>query len=94
MEYLEAAAQITVLASFLAAAFSYAVLQPRNAETRRLKEAIDRLSAKLDRIDERLRAHEIGITERITEVEQRVKSAQHRLDTVEKRLGIQRGDGE
>lgn len=92
MEYLETAVQITVIASFIAAAFSYIVLQPRNEVNQRLKEAIDRLTIQLDKFDERQRAMEIRIAERLTDIEQRARSAHHRLDVIDERLNIQRGD--
>lgn len=92
MEYLEPAVQITIIVSFVAAAFSFAVLQPRNEINRQLKESIDRLTRQIDKFEERQREMEIRIAERITEVDQRSKSAHHRLDIIDERLNIQRGD--
>lgn len=86
MEYLGTAAQVTIILSFFGAAFSYMILRPLNASINELKASIDKLSSKFERADERQRSLEV----RVAEIDQRARSAHHRMDVINSRLGIHR----
>ena len=80
MEWLGTAAQITIILSFFGAAFSFVILRPLQSSMTELKSSIDKLSAKFEKADERHRSLEV----RVEGIDQRARSAHHRLDTISK----------
>jgi DNA-binding transcriptional MerR regulator len=86
MEWISTAAQITIILSFFGAAFSFMILKPLNTAIKELKEAIDKLSAKFERVDERQRLLEV----RVAELDQRTKSLHRRVDVIDTHLGVDR----
>lgn len=88
MDYLGTMAQITIILSFFGAAFSYMILRPLNSAITQLRESIDKLSAKFERVDERQRCLEV----RVAEIDQRARSAHHRLDVINSKIGIHHED--
>ncbi len=85
-DWLETAVQVSVFASFIGAVFSYFILKPLNASIKQLKESIDKLTAKFDKIDERQRVLEV----RVAEIDQRSRSAHHRIDVIDRHLDLTR----
>lgn len=80
MEYLGTAAQITIILSFFGAVFSFMILRPLQSSMTELKSSIDKLSSKFEKADERHRSLEV----RVEGIDQRARSAHHRLDTISK----------
>lgn len=78
MEYLEAGAQITIIMGFLGAIFSYAVLRPLNNSIIEFRTLLRELKDEIRHAEERRHALEV----RVAEIDQRARSAHHRLDTL------------
>lgn len=76
MEWLEQAAQLTVILTFLGGLFAYVVLRPLNETLKELRIAIDKLSEIQNSQNERLNRLE-GAVERI---EKAVITAHARID--------------
>lgn len=82
MSIIETATQIAAIAAVIGAAFSFAVLRPLNASITALKEAVDEMRAELK--DGRAQRQELEV--HLAEVDQSVRSAHHRLDTLEEHV--------
>ena len=78
MEILEIAVQITIIAGFLGAIFSYAILRPLNDAIVKLQSLVQELREDLRRGEDR--RHELEI--KVAEVDQRARSAHHRIDDI------------
>ena len=76
MEWVEFAGQLVVVLGFFGGAFSYVVLRPLNRSIEDLRDLINEMKADLrqSRVDQ----YEMGV--KLAEVEQRARSAHHRLD--------------
>ena len=81
MSVLATIAQIAAIAAVIGAAFSFAVLRPLNASIKALKETIDEMRAEMKEGRERRQEIEVHLAE----VDQSVRSAHHRIDTLEGR---------
>ena len=76
--------QAVVIASFVAAAFSYVVLRP-------LRATLDSLTASVAALKDELRYNQERrevMQERLAKVEAAASSAHHRLDTMDDRLNL------
>lgn len=82
MSIIETATQIAAIAAVIGAAFSFAVLRPLNASITALKEAVDEMRAELK--EGRAQRQELEV--HFAEVDQSVRSAHHRLDTLEEHI--------
>lgn len=82
MSIIEIATQIAAIAAVIGAAFSFAVLRPLNASITALKEAVDEMRAELK--EGRAQRQELEV--HLAEVDQSVRSAHHRLDTLEEHV--------
>ncbi|WP_288763898.1 hypothetical protein [uncultured Mitsuokella sp.] len=82
MSIIETATQIAAIAAVIGAAFSFAVLRPLNASITALKEAVDEMRAELK--EGRAQRQELEV--HLAEVDQSVRSAHHRLDTLEEHI--------
>lgn len=82
MSIIETATQIAAIAAVIGAAFSFAVLRPLNASITALKEAVDEMRAELK--EGRAQRQELEV--HLAEVDQSVRSAHHRLDTLEEHV--------
>ena len=82
MSIIETATQIAAIAAVIGAAFSFAVLRPLNASITALKEAVDEMRAELK--GGRAQRQELEV--HLAEVDQSVRSAHHRLDTLEEHI--------
>ena len=82
MSIIEIATQIAAIAAVIGAAFSFAVLRPLNASITALKEAVDEMRAELK--EGRAQRQELEV--HLAEVDQSVRSAHHRLDTLEEHI--------
>ena len=80
MDWLETAVQISVIAGFIGGIISYLintiVLRPLESTLTRLQVIVDKLSEQLSRTEERW--HDVD--KKVAEVDQRARSAHHRLD--------------
>ena len=80
MDWLETAVQISVIAGFIGGIISYLintiVLRPLESTLTRLQVIVDKLSEQLSRTEERW--HDID--KKVSEVDQRARSAHRRLD--------------
>ena len=80
MDWLETAVKISVVAGAIGGAISFVinslVLRPLETTLGRLQAAVDHLSEQLARAEERW--HEVDI--KLAEVDQRARSAHHRID--------------
>ena len=80
MEWLETAVKMSIVAGFIGSVISflvsYVVLRPLEATLSRLQVTVDKLGEQLTRTEERW--HELD--KHISEVDQRARSAHHRLD--------------
>lgn len=83
MGWLDTAVQFVNIMGFAGGVFTYVFLRPLNANFASLKESIDKLANKFDRIEERQR----HLEEKLIEVEQRARSAHHRIDEIKTSLG-------
>lgn len=82
MSIIEIATKIAAMAAVIGAAFSFAVLRPLNASITALKEAVDEMRAELKEGREQRQELEVHLAE----VDQSVRSAHHRLDTLEEHV--------
>ena len=82
MSIIEIATQIAAIAAVIGAAFSFAVLRPLNASITALKEAVEEMRAELK--EGRAQRQELEV--HLAEVDQSVRSAHHRLDTLEEHV--------
>ena len=81
MEYLSSMAAATVVLGFIWGIFSVAILRPLNNSIVELRDATKELRAEMHENEERRHQQDI----KIVEVDQRAKSAHHRIDEI---LGI------
>ena len=81
MNLFETAAQIAAIATAIGAAFSYSVLRPLNASIKALKEAVDDMRREMKESNRQRQELEVHLAE----VDQSVRSAHHRIDTLEGR---------
>ena len=81
MEYLSSMASATVVLGFIWGIFSVAILRPLNNSIVELRDATKELRAEMHENEERRHQQDI----KIVEVDQRAKSAHHRIDEI---LGI------
>ena len=80
MEILKEIAPYTGILIVIWYVFRYSILRPLNASIESLSEAIKELRKEIK--DNEERRHEMEI--KLTEIEARAKSAQHRLDNIER----------
>ncbi len=81
MSMIETAAQIAAIAAVIGAAFSYTILRPLNASIKALKEAVDEMRAEMKESNRQRQELEVHLAE----VDQSVRSAHHRIDSLEGR---------
>ena len=82
MSIVETAAQIAAIATVIGAAFSYTILRPLNASIKALREAVDEMRAEMKESNRQRQELEVHLAE----VDQSVRSAHHRIDTLEERV--------
>lgn len=76
IDWLDAASQLVTVLGFVGVLFSLAVIKPINGTIMETRDDVREIKDGLKRYDERLRDLEV----KIVEVEQRAKSAHHRID--------------
>ena len=81
MNLFETAAHIAAIATVIGAAFSYSVLRPLNNSIKALQKTIDEMRAEMKESREQRQELEVHLAE----VDQSVRSAHHRIDTLEGR---------
>lgn len=82
MEWLGIIGPVTALLLALGALFNFSVIKPLNSAIQNLSKAIEHMQKQLQDVDDKRQKQ----AERLAIVESSVKSAHHRLDTIEKRL--------
>lgn len=82
MEWLGIIGPVTALLGVVGAIFNFSVIQPLNASIRNLNDSIENMKESLHDIDEKRQMQ----AERLATVESSVKSAHHRIDTLEGRM--------
>ena len=80
METLKDIAPITGVLVVVWGVFQYVILRPLNSAIESLREAIKELRSEIKEAEER--RHEMEV--KLTEIDARAKSAQHRLDNLER----------
>ena len=76
------AAALTVILSFVGAVFSFVVLRPLNSAIAELRDTIKDLGHDVYAIEER--RHDLEL--KVAEVDQRARSAHHRIDTLSEKV--------
>lgn len=82
MEWLSIIGPVTALLGVIGAIFNFSVIKPLNTSICNLNEAIETMKASLHEVDEKRQKQ----AERLATVESSVKSAHHRIDTLEGRM--------
>lgn len=82
MEWLGIIGPVTGLLLALGALFNFSVIKPLNSAIQNLSKAIEHMQKQLHDVDEKRQKQ----AERLATVESSVKSAHHRIDTLEGRI--------
>ena len=82
MEWLGIIGPVTALLLALGALFNFSVIKPLNSAIQNLSKAIEHMQKQLQDVDNKRQEQ----AERLAIVESSVKSAHHRMDTIEKRI--------
>ena len=80
LEWLKDIAPLTGLMVVIWVVFQYVILKPLNSAIESLRDAIKELRSEIKEAEER--RHEMEV--KLTEIDARAKSAQHRLDNLER----------
>ena len=80
IEWLKDIAPLTGLMVVIWGVFQYVILKPLNSAIESLRDAIKELRSEIKEAEER--RHEMEV--KLTEIDARAKSAQHRLDNLER----------
>ena len=83
MEWIHTVASMTVILGFVAGVFSYVILKPLNKAISDLNRSIGEL--RMDLLTAEDRRHELEI--KVAEIDQRARSAHHRIDRLEDSIG-------
>lgn len=84
MEWLEIIGPVTAMMGILGIIFNASVIKPLNAAIHNLSMAIEDMQHQLHEIDEKRE----DMAVRLATVESSVKSAHHRIDTIEERTHV------
>ena len=87
-ETIHYAASLTVILGFIGVVFSYVVLRPLNTAISNLNEAVLDLRKEISAAENRW--HDLEI--KVAEIDQRARSAHHRIDGLEGRQRHETGD--
>lgn len=82
MEWLAIIGPVTALLLALGALFDFSVIKPLNSAIKNLSKAIEHMQLQLQDVDNKRQKQ----AERLATVESSVKSAHHRIDTLEGRI--------
>ena len=82
MEWLGIIGPVTALLLALGALFNFSVIKPLNSAIQNLSKAIEHMQKQLQDVDDKRQKQ----AERLATVESSVKSAHHRIDTLEGRM--------
>ena len=88
MEIMQYAASLSVVLGFIGAVFSYVVLRPLNVSISNLNEAVVKLREQV--MTAEYRWHDLEV--KVAEIDQRARSAHHRIDGLEGRKRHETGD--
>ena len=89
MEYLAVAVSCVTIISFIAAAFTYIVVNPLNKAILSLERLIQEMRDDFKFYEEKRQ----DMDKRIVKTEASVKSAHHRINHIENYLDMEKGDG-